>query len=171
MSTWHWDEEHLFTANPACGADGTSGWTSMRCRARYAGCEDLACVCVCHNPPIGRAVSLAELESLDISESLGLIVERFWLNDIVTEAPRPPAPLTIAELQAAFAAIEPIEPQQVVMNSAHLEALRQMSPPTRCGWQSALMLPGYPVVIDETADWPRLEPIPQRTTDEEDEAK
>lgn len=66
----------------------------------------------------------------------------------------------VHDLLEAFKAIEPVEPQKVVMNRTHFELARwlyQRPPSYRGGMDPALF--GYPIEIDDTAERPRLEPL------------
>lgn len=42
-------EEHVFEASPTCASEGILGYVSMRCWGKVKGCDDLACVCHCHD--------------------------------------------------------------------------------------------------------------------------
>lgn len=184
------DEEHLFVTNPACGEDNTfppAGGLSMRCGARYFGCDDLSCTCVCHDR--------AEEYHRQLDKQIGLRLEdvrrlfdipEHLLPEMPPRLAAPYAPaLPWAEIVSRYQEIfpdPPTEPLCCRMSTADLDKLRagtlQLDPDVERELKRHATIPagvpdsmrplfGLPIVIDETAAAPRLEPIPPITTSKE----
>lgn len=100
-----------------------------------------------------------------VRRTMELFDQAVWSADAIVTTDE--AQLAVSDMRAeqrlrealkAFEAIEPVEPQKVVMNQQHFDYARwlyQRPPAYRGGMDPALF--GFPIEIDDTADLPRLE--------------